>query len=135
MSGRRSPSSRARRRRRFTLCAYRLIKSCDRYVKYVPEEKAKKLVAVKFKAAKIYYDHNHFVEALNRFEAIVTAPPPAPKNRSTPPTSSLTSTISVRSGRSSTTLQLVIWVWRRWSKGARSWLGISVVLPSTASSS
>jgi len=53
----------------------RLIDACDRYVKYVPVAKAKKLVQIKFKAAKVFYDHNHFAEAMRRFDTIVTQHP------------------------------------------------------------
>jgi tetratricopeptide (TPR) repeat protein len=53
----------------------RLIDACDRYVKFVPPEKADKLVKIKFKAAKIFYDHNQFEEAIKRFEDIVTTNP------------------------------------------------------------
>lgn len=53
----------------------RLIEACDRYAQFVPKEKADKLVAVKFKAAKIYYDYSHFDEALKRFDEIATNQP------------------------------------------------------------
>lgn len=53
----------------------RLIEACDRYVAVVPEEKAKKLVAVKLKAARILYNWGHNQPALERFEAIVEAHP------------------------------------------------------------
>lgn len=55
----------------------RLIDACDRYVKYVPVDKAKNLVSIKFKSAKVFYDHNHFAEALRRFDEIVTQHPSA----------------------------------------------------------
>lgn len=51
----------------------RLITACDLYVQVVPVDKAEKLVAVKFKAAKIYYDYFHLDEALKRFDEIVGA--------------------------------------------------------------
>jgi cellulose synthase operon protein C len=53
----------------------RLIEALDRYVTMVPGDKADKLVAVMFKAGKIYYDYNHFEEALKRFDTIVTNHP------------------------------------------------------------
>jgi len=53
----------------------RLVEACDRYVEYVPQEKAEQLVAVKFKAAKALYDYNRFDEALPRFHAVVQAHP------------------------------------------------------------
>ncbi len=53
----------------------RLVKACDRYVQFVPAEKAKKMVAVKFKAAKIYYNWGHNDEALKRFEVLVAGHP------------------------------------------------------------
>ncbi len=53
----------------------RLIEACDMYARAVPADKASKLVGIKFKAAKVYYDHNHFDEALGRFDAIVGAHP------------------------------------------------------------
>lgn len=55
----------------------RLIDACDRYAKLVPEEKAEKLISVMFKAAKIYYDHNQFDEAIARFEVIIGKAPSA----------------------------------------------------------
>jgi tetratricopeptide (TPR) repeat protein len=55
----------------------RLIEACDRYVQVVPVEKADKLVAVKFKAAKIYYDWSHYQEAIKRFDELVTNHPEA----------------------------------------------------------
>lgn len=53
----------------------RLVQACDRYVQYVPADKADKLVAVKLKAAKIYYDWGHNDEALKRFAALVEQHP------------------------------------------------------------
>jgi cellulose synthase operon protein C len=53
----------------------RLVEACDRYVEYVPAEKAEQVVAVKFKAAKALYDYNRFDEALPRFHAVVRAHP------------------------------------------------------------
>lgn len=53
----------------------RLISACDLYTAHVPAEKADKLVAVKFKAAKIYYDYFHLDEALKRFDELVLAHP------------------------------------------------------------
>ncbi|MBI2378296.1 MAG: tetratricopeptide repeat protein [Deltaproteobacteria bacterium] len=55
----------------------KLIEACDRYVKFVPGDKADKLVSVKFKAAKMYYDHNQLDEAMKRFEEIVANNPKA----------------------------------------------------------
>jgi tetratricopeptide (TPR) repeat protein len=55
----------------------RLIEACDRYVQFVPADKADKLVAVKFKVAKIYYDYSHFEEAVKRFDDIATNHPDA----------------------------------------------------------
>lgn len=53
----------------------RLIEACERYAQYVPADKADKLVAVRFKVAKIYYDYAHNVEALKRFDELVRAHP------------------------------------------------------------
>lgn len=53
----------------------RLIDACDRYVKLVPPEKADKLVAVKLKAARLYYDYRHDEEALARFDRLVMEHP------------------------------------------------------------
>ncbi|MGF1510130.1 MAG: tetratricopeptide repeat protein [Myxococcota bacterium] len=53
----------------------RLLEACDRYVKYVPPEKAEQLTIVKFKAAKVLYEYNRFDEAVARFEHIVKAHP------------------------------------------------------------
>lgn len=55
----------------------RLIDACDRYVKFVPPEKAEKLISVMFKPAKIFYDHNQFEEAIKRFEVIILQAPQA----------------------------------------------------------
>lgn len=55
----------------------RLIDACDRYAKFVPPEKAEKNTAVRFKAAKIFYDHNQFEEAIKRFEDLVETRPEA----------------------------------------------------------
>lgn len=62
----------------------RLVEACDRYLKYVPEpredekgaaEATEKRVAVRFKAAKVFYNHNHHDEALKRLDAIVQEEP------------------------------------------------------------
>jgi cellulose synthase operon protein C len=55
----------------------RLIEACDRYIQYVPPEKATKLVAVKFKAARIFYEYSHYDDALRRFEDIIVSHPAA----------------------------------------------------------
>lgn len=55
----------------------RLVDACDRYLQFVPVEKAEKAIAIMFKAGKIYYDHNQFDEAVKRFEAIVARTPEA----------------------------------------------------------
>lgn len=55
----------------------RLVDACDRYAKFVPEEKAEKLIAVMYKAAKTFYDHNQLEEATKRFEEIVGRNPGA----------------------------------------------------------
>lgn len=55
----------------------RLIAACDLYVEKVPADKAQQVEAVKFKAAKVLYDHNHFDAAVPRFEAIVAEHPEA----------------------------------------------------------
>lgn len=55
----------------------RLIDACDLYVEKVPAEKAEQLEVVRFKAAKVLYDYNHFDAALPRFEAIVRDHPKA----------------------------------------------------------
>jgi len=46
----------------------RLLAACDRYLKYVPTGKSR--VEVAYIAAKIYYDHDHLEEAIERFVAI-----------------------------------------------------------------
>lgn len=53
----------------------RLVQACDRYAQFVPVEQAKELVAVKLKAAKIYYNWGHNDDALKRFEALVNEHP------------------------------------------------------------
>lgn len=53
----------------------RLVEACDRYAQLVPKDKADKLVAVMFKAGKIYYDYNHFDVAQKRFDDIATTHP------------------------------------------------------------
>ncbi|MEM1025048.1 MAG: tetratricopeptide repeat protein [Myxococcota bacterium] len=53
----------------------RLVEACDRYLELVPAEKADQLVAVKFKAAKAFYDYNRFDEALPRFQELVSKHP------------------------------------------------------------
>lgn len=45
-----------------------LLDACERYTKYVPQ--GEKKVEIAFKAAKIYYDHNHLDEAVARFSEI-----------------------------------------------------------------
>jgi tetratricopeptide (TPR) repeat protein len=55
----------------------RLIDACDLYVAKVPAEDAEQLEVVKFKAARVLYDYNHFDEAIPRFEAIVSEHPTA----------------------------------------------------------
>ncbi|MCK6549127.1 tetratricopeptide repeat protein [Myxococcota bacterium] len=52
-----------------------LVEACDRYAQLVPKDKADKLVAVMYKAAKVYYDYNHFDEAEKRFDFIVSNHP------------------------------------------------------------
>lgn len=47
----------------------RLIKAADRYVQVDP--KGRSVVKVKYTAARIYYDHNHFDEAIRRFNDLV----------------------------------------------------------------
>ena len=56
-----------------------LVAACDRYVAMVPPEKAEQAVAVKFKAAKVFYDYSHFDEAVRRFDLIVSAHPETPQ--------------------------------------------------------
>ncbi len=46
-----------------------LIRAADRYVQVDPEGRS--VVKVKYTAARIYYDHNHFDEAIKRFDDIV----------------------------------------------------------------
>ncbi len=53
----------------------RLLEACERYIELVPKKKAKKLVFVRFKAAKIYYDYSHYDEAVKRFDKIVKGYP------------------------------------------------------------
>ncbi len=53
----------------------RLIDACQMYVQFVPEDKAEQREKVRFRAAKILYDYNHFDEALPRFESIVNEAP------------------------------------------------------------
>lgn len=55
----------------------KLVAACDRYIKFVPADKADKVVKIKFKAAKIFYDHNQFEEAIKRFDDIVSHHPEA----------------------------------------------------------
>lgn len=64
----------------------RLIKACDLYIQNVNVDNAPKklkakvpakIVTVKFKAAKIYYDYSHYDVALGRFDKIVTNHPRA----------------------------------------------------------
>jgi len=53
----------------------RLVGACDRYVKFVPADKVKDLPKIKYKAARIFYEHNQFPEALRRFDEIVQSHP------------------------------------------------------------
>lgn len=53
----------------------RLVAACDRYASLVPADKAKELVPVKLKAAKVYYNWGHNDEALKRFENLVAEHP------------------------------------------------------------
>ena len=46
-----------------------LIKACERYIKYNPEGES--VVKVKYSAARLYFDKNHFESAVPRFEDIV----------------------------------------------------------------
>ncbi len=55
----------------------RLMDACDRYVKFVPADKADKLVSVQYKVALLMYEHNHFDEAITRFEDMVVKYPGA----------------------------------------------------------
>ncbi|WNG28472.1 tetratricopeptide repeat protein [Cystobacter fuscus] len=50
-----------------------LLEACERYLKYVP--KGDKRVEIAFKAANIYYRHNHFDEAVLRFSEIALGSP------------------------------------------------------------
>ncbi|QSQ14495.1 tetratricopeptide repeat protein [Myxococcus landrumensis] len=50
-----------------------LLDACERYLKYVP--KGEKRVEIAFKAANIYYRHNHFDEAVLRFSEIALGYP------------------------------------------------------------
>ncbi|MFL5356492.1 tetratricopeptide repeat protein [Archangium sp.] len=50
-----------------------LLEACERYLKYVP--KGDKQVEIAFKAANIYYRHNHFDEAVLRFSEIALGHP------------------------------------------------------------
>ncbi len=50
-----------------------LLEACERYLKYVP--KGDKRVEIAFKAANIYYRHNHFDEAVGRFSEIALTSP------------------------------------------------------------
>jgi len=47
-----------------------LLEACERYLKYVPG--GERRVEISFKAANIYYRHNHFEEAVARFADIAT---------------------------------------------------------------
>lgn len=49
-------------------CRTKLIASVDRYVKLVPE--SEELVDIKYTAARIFYDYNHFDESIKRFDDI-----------------------------------------------------------------
>jgi tetratricopeptide (TPR) repeat protein len=50
-----------------------LLEACERYLKYLP--KGDKRVEIAFKAANIYYRHNHFDEAVLRFSDIALGSP------------------------------------------------------------
>ena len=50
-----------------------LLEACERYLKYLP--KGDKRVEIAFKAANIYYRHNHFDEAVLRFSEIALGYP------------------------------------------------------------
>ncbi|MCA2980382.1 MAG: tetratricopeptide repeat protein [Myxococcaceae bacterium] len=50
-----------------------LLDACERYLKYV--DKGEKKVEIAYKAAKIYYDHNHLDEAVARFSEIALKHP------------------------------------------------------------
>ena len=50
-----------------------LLDACERYLKYLP--KGEKRVEIAYKAAKLYYDHHRYDEAVFRFSEIaLTAP-------------------------------------------------------------
>ena len=49
----------------------RLVEACDRYIQYVPVKQAKRLVAVKYKAGRVFYDYNQHDEALRRLNDVV----------------------------------------------------------------
>ena len=55
----------------------KLIEACDRYIQSVSGLEAKDIVKISFKAAKIYYQHGHFDQALKRFDRIVAEYPAA----------------------------------------------------------
>lgn len=55
----------------------RLVRACDEYVEKVASDDSAKRQAVRFKAAKVFYDANHFDEALRRFGQIVDEAPSA----------------------------------------------------------
>jgi len=55
----------------------RLIDACDRYVRSVAATKADDMVKIQLKAAKIFYQHGHFDDALTRFEQITAEFPSA----------------------------------------------------------
>jgi TolA-binding protein len=50
-----------------------LLEACERYLKYLP--KGDKRVEINFKAANLYYRHNHFDEAVARFSDIALNTP------------------------------------------------------------
>jgi tetratricopeptide (TPR) repeat protein len=50
-----------------------LLDACERYIKYVPH--GPKRVEIEFKAANLYYRHNHFDEAVLRFSEIALRSP------------------------------------------------------------
>jgi tetratricopeptide (TPR) repeat protein len=52
----------------------KLSAACDRYFK-IADKKDQDLPAIKFKAAFLYYKHNHFVEAAERYNEIITSWP------------------------------------------------------------
>lgn len=51
----------------------RLVAACDRYIALAPE--AKSAVKVEYTAARIMYDHNHFEDAIARFNKIIDSYP------------------------------------------------------------